>query len=157
MKINFGNSNRFSQLGNFPVLPEGRFKSEIFYAAERKTKGNEDMLAIGFKTDCGTCFHNVVIPGPDRSEETADLMLMRVSELLRLLGMKHTGKVSLKPEDLLGKTIGISVIHVDYEGTTKPKVHYFYDHTESQKEASEHASTKSNSDAEEFDVSEIPF
>lgn len=131
MNIDFGKKGRFASflqpVGAFEIVPEGKHNAEIFYADERKTKAGEDMLVLGLKTEWGTVFHNLVVPGPKRHGEVVEFMLFKFSETLKMLGLKNTGKVSVTASDLLTKAIGIKVKHVEYDGQLKAKVEWFFD------------------------------
>jgi hypothetical protein len=133
------------------LLPVGKYpEAKIYFAQERKTKGGEDMLVLGLKTEKGTCMHNMVVPKETyRSAEVTEFMLNQVANLLGLLGIGNTGQVSISEADFIGKEIGISVIHEEFKGVTRAKVGFFFDKKIN--------TTTAEQDAQIAEIAEFPF
>ena len=152
LTIDLGVKERTASIGKSLELPPvGKYpEAKIFFAQERKTKGGEDMLVLGFQTGHGTCFHNMVVPREGcRSGEVTEFMLSQCASLLGFLGMANTGKVSLNEADFIGKETGISVIHEEFKGITRAKVGFFFDKKIN--------TTTAEQDAQIAEIADFPF
>ena len=108
--------------------PEGKYAdAKVIFAQERKTKGGEDMILLGFETGFGRCLHSAVIPRVGcRSQEVTEFMFSKIANMFKHLGMPFTGQVNVSEADFLGKTSGIYVFHELFGGVMRAKVKYFF-------------------------------
>lgn len=108
----------FTGVETYNKVSEGRHRVKIVEAEEVVTQGGNDAIKVTFEVTQGEDKGNHVI----ETFPLTDTALWKLKSLLKALGMKCEGRITLDIDRLIGKVCDVQVIHDEYNGSIRAKV-----------------------------------
>lgn len=111
----------FTGVESYQRVSEGVHPAKISDIQEKTSQGGDSMLQIAFEVTAGDdkgnrVFDNIVL---------TDKALWKFKGLLQALNMKCDSKVVIDLDSMIGKSLEVTVIHEEYNGTLRAKVSEF--------------------------------
>lgn len=104
---------------SYSRCPEGQFSAKLVKLEECSIQGSgDDGLKVKFEVTSGSGKGSTVF----ETFSLAEKALWKLKMMLEAMGMKAVGKMTLDLDKLEGKSVGIEVVHDEYNGRKQAKI-----------------------------------